>query len=577
MAKVIAVSVSIPRVVDMGGRPMTTSIVRDPYPGALRFDRGGPVGNRTAVHTEDVLATISENYDFWTRELGVAREAWPPCFWGENLTLSGLNEHTLRIGDRLAIGATAILEVTSPRIPCIKLSWRLGQPESFLRTLVNSGLTGFYLRVLNPGEISAGDPMTLESPYPDNITVAELSRLLHDDSIDVERLQRTLATPGLGDQASSMLRHRITHLTDGARCQQGRWQGWRPFIVSDIVDEAADVRSFTLRPKDGEALAQYRAGQFLAVRLQTSAGRQVTRTWSLSDYDEKATAYRLTIRRAPNGQGSTHLHDFVKVGDTLDVRSPAGAFALDRSTVFRVVLISAGIGVTPLLAMLKAHVARKDVSPLLWIHTTRHGGTHTLRTEVDPIVRDNAQFRSHVVYTAPRPEDRAGVDYDSAGRLTPEQISRLLGANYSCRPFGRGIELPSQAGLFYVCGPEEFERSVRGTLTALGVANAAIYSEGFGRGFVDRVSAVSSSEVRFRRSGITARWQSDGGLSLLEIAEQQGLTPPSSCRAGSCLTCETALIAGKLIYSPQPMCEPGKGRVLICCARPGSAVVELDL
>jgi ferredoxin-NADP reductase/MOSC domain-containing protein YiiM len=577
MAKVIAVSVSIPRVVDIGGRPMSTSIVRAPYPGALRFDRGGPVGNGTAVHTEDVLATISENYDFWTRELGVAREAWPPCFWGENLTLSGLSEHTLRIGDRLAIGATAMLEVTSPRIPCIKLSWRLGQPEGFLRTLVNSGLTGFYLRVLNAGEISAGDPVTLESPHPDNISVAELSRLLHDDSVDVERLRRTLATPALGDQASTMLRHRITQLTDGARCRQGRWHGWRPFVVSEIVDEAADVRSFTLRPKDGDALAQFRAGQFLTVRLQTSAGRTVTRTWSLSDYDEEGVAYRLTIRRALKGQGSAHLHDFAKVGDPLDVRSPAGTFALDRSTVFRVVLISAGIGVTPLLAMLKAHAAREDAPPLLWIHTTRHGGTHTLRAEVEKIVRDNPQFRSHVVYTAPRPEDRVGMDYDSAGRLTSEQLSRLLGANYSCRPFGREIELPSRAGLFYICGPEEFERSVRGTLTELGVAATAIYSEGFGRVRADPVSAVSRSEVRFRHAGITALWQNDGGLSLLELAEQQGLTPPSSCRTGTCLTCETPLTAGEVIYNPRPACEPTTGRVLICCARPASSMLELDL
>ncbi|MGH8138547.1 MAG: MOSC domain-containing protein [Steroidobacteraceae bacterium] len=577
MATVIAVSISTPRVVDIGGRPTTTSIVRDPYPGALRFERGGPVGNRTAVHTEDALVTISESYDFWTRELGVAREAWPDCFWGENLTIRGLSEHTLRIGDRLAIGASALFEVTSPRIPCMKLSWRLGQPESFLRRLIDSGLTGFYLRVVTPGEVSAGDSVALESPSHDSITVAGLSQLLQDDSSDLERLKRTLATPALGRQASAMLRHRITHLIDGARCRQGRWQGWRPFVVSAIAEEAAEVRSFTLRPKDGEALAQYRAGQFLAVRLQTSAGRMITRTWSLSDYDEKGTAYRLTIRRAPNGQGSSHLHDLAKVGDTLDVRSPAGAFALDRSTVFRVVLISAGIGVTPLFSMLKAHAAREDAPPLLWIHTTRHGATHTLRTEADKIVRGNPQFRSHVVYTAPRPDDRAGIDYDSAGRLTPEQISRLLGANYSCRPFGREIELPSQAGLFYICGPEEFERSVRGALVKLGVGPSAIHSEGFGRALIDQASAVSSSEVRFRRSGITATWQSDADMSLLELAEQRGLTPPSSCRAGTCLTCETALVAGRVIYNPQPMSELAADRVLICCARPASATLELDL
>jgi uncharacterized protein len=577
MAKVIAVSVSIPRLVDIGGRPMSTSIVRDPHEGALFFDRGGPVGNRTAVHTEPVLATIAENYDFWTRQLGVAREAWPPCFWGENLTLSGLSEHTLRVGDRLAIGASAVFEVTSPRIPCIKLSWRLGQPESFLRTLVDSGLTGFYLRVLHPGEICADDSVTLDSPHPDNISVAALSRLLHDDSIDVEQLRRTLATPGLGDQASHMLRHRLTHLTDGARCKQGRWPGWRPFVVSEIADEAAGVRSFTLQPKDGGALAQYRAGQFLAVRLQTSAGRTITRTWSLSDYDENGTAYRLTILRAPQGQASSHLHDLTKVGDLLDVRSPGGVFTLDRSSVFRVVLISAGIGVTPLLSMLKAHAARENAPPLLWIHTTRHGGTHALRTEADEIVRDNPQFRSHVVYTAPRPHDRVGIDYDSAGRPTPEQISELLGANYICRPFGREVELPTQAGLFYICGPEGFERRVRGTLMELGVGPSAIHSEGFGRALSDRVSVVSCSEVRFRRAQIKASWDSNDGSSLLELAEQHGLTPASSCRTGTCLTCETALIAGRVSYSPQPTCEPAAGRVLICCARPASSVLELDL
>lgn len=556
---------------------MTTSIVRAPYPGALRFDRGGPAGNRTAVHTEDVLATISENYEFWTRELGVAREAWPPCFWGENLTLSGLSEHTLRIGDRLLIGASAVLEVTSPRIPCTKLSWRLGQPESFLRTLVNSGLTGFYLRVSAPGEITAGDPVTLESPNPDSITVAELSRLLHDESIGIEQLQAALATPGLGAQASAMLRHRITHLTDGARCRQGRWHGWRPFVVSAIAHEAEDVRSFELRPKDGEPLAQYRAGQFLAVRLQTSAGKMVTRTWSLSDYDETGAAYRLTIRRNPTGLGSAHMHDYGKVGDTVDVRSPAGVFALDRSTVFRVVLISAGIGVTPLFSMLKAHAAREDAPPLLWIHSTRHGGTHALRAEADYIIRNNPHFRSHVVYTAPRSQDRNSIDYDSSGRLTSGLISQLLGENYICRPFGRVIELPSQAGLYYICGPEEFEQSVRSALLGFGVDPAAIFAERFGRGLPDRVSPVSCSEVRFRRAGVTATWHSHDGLSLLELAEQQGLTPPSSCRAGHCATCETHLLSGEVTYNPEPRYQPGQGRALICCARPASESVEMDL
>lgn len=251
MPLITAVSVATPRIIDIHGRPTNTSIVREAHQGPLLFGFGGPIGNRTAVHTEDVLATVTENYDFWAEQLGIPRQTWPASFWGENITISGLSENTLRVGDRLRVGASAVFEVTSPRIPCFKLSWRLNQPESFLHTLVESGLTGFYLRVIKPGEVAAGDLVEWESPYANNIIVGDLSRLLQSDSVDVELLKKTLATPGLGRQATSMLHHRITQLTDGARCRLGRWQGWRRFEVHQIVSETTEVRSFILRPQDG--------------------------------------------------------------------------------------------------------------------------------------------------------------------------------------------------------------------------------------------------------------------------------------------------------------------------------------
>ena len=576
MPAVTAVSVSTPRLIEIRGQSVLTSIVRDPLAGPLFFGLGGPAGNRTAVHSEDVLVTVRENYDYWTSELGVARAAWPDCFWGENLTIAGLDERTLRIGDRLAIGATALFQVTSPRIPCFKLAWRLGQPDAFLRTLVASGRTGFYLRVLRAGEVSAGSAVLVESPYPENLTVSEVSRLLHDDTATPELLERALAMAGLGRQALAMLRNRLTQLTDGLRCRPGRWSGWRQFEIFDIRRETLEVRSFKVRPKDGRETAQFRAGQFITVRVPIADGRTVSRVWSISDYDEQGLGYRLTIRRSQNGRASSHMHDAVRTGDTLELRSPAGAFALDRSTVFRTVLISAGIGVTPMIAMLKAHARRDDPPPLLWIHSTQNSATHVLREEAASVLDTRPQFRSHIVYTAPRQSDTLGIDYHDAGRLTQERIRQLLGVNYQCRPFGREIELPSQAGQFYICGPAPFEQHVRDALKGFGVDEAAIFSEHFQR-FLNDESRIDECQVVFSRSSKAALWRAEDDTSLLELAEEHDVAASFSCRAGSCHSCETALLKGAVSYQMQPPIPPRPGCVLLCCARPSSPIVELDV
>ena len=575
MPLVVAVSASVPRIIDIRGRPTLTSIVRSAHHGPLRFAPGGPEGNQTAVHTEDVLATNWETYDHWTQKLGIPREQWPHCYWGENLTLAGLDEHTLRIGDRLELGSGAVFEVTSPRIPCYKLAWRLGQPDSFLHELVHSGRTGFYLRVVIPGEVKAGDEVIVRSPPTAGVTVAELSHLLHDPAADADRLAAALAAPALGRQASSMIRNRITQVTEGIRCRHGRWAGWRRFRIAGIRRESAEVRSFRLEPVDGGELAEFRAGQFLTIRLPLASGQTATRVWSLSDYAEGGSAYRLTVRRT-GGRGSTYLHERVAEGDVVEARCPAGAFVLDRSTVFRVALISAGIGVTPMLAMLKAHARREEPPPLLWVHSTRSGHTHVLPTEAEEILRAHAQFRSHVIYTSPGPQDIPGLHYDETDRMTPERLINLLGSNYCCRPFGREIELPAQAGLFYVCGPPAFSDRVRKALIEFGVDPGAILSEEFGRP-LSAQTAVTRSQVRFNRSGKIVTWESERDVSLLELAEASGVDAASTCRAGNCHTCETALIAGKVSYALEPPLPPRAGRVLLCCARPASSTVELDL
>jgi ferredoxin-NADP reductase/MOSC domain-containing protein YiiM len=574
-ARVRAVSVSVPRLVEIHGRPISTSIVHDAHPGPLAFGAGGPAGNSTAVHTEDVLAMPAEHYDYWARELGVERSAWGDCHFGENLMLFGLNEHSLRVGDRLSIGPTALFEVTSPRIPCFKLSWRLGQPESFLKRLVDSGLTGFYLRVLRAGEVGPGDAVTFTSTNEHSIGVAALSQLLSDESADLTRLRAAIASPGLGHQASTMLRDRITRITDGERCRIGRWSGWRAVQIARIDAESAGVRSFVLRPKSDERLADYRAGQFLSVRFAGPDGRKQTRTWSLSDYAEGGPSYRISVLRV--GSGSGHWHERMRVGDTVEIRSPQGSFTLDRATPFRVVLISAGIGVTPLLSMLKAHACRPDPPPLLWIHSARDGAAHALRSDAERVLGSNALFRSHIVYTAPRPEDRPGVDFQSGVRLTQERLGELLGTSYVCRPFGREIEIPSYAGAFYLCGPKPFEEMVHQALMNLGVPASHIQSEQFGRHSADTPSGLDRAEVRFVRSGKVAEWTAESDLSLLDLAELQDIDAPFSCRAGTCHTCAVHVRRGAVRYALAPTVPPALGEALICCARPDSTTLELDL
>jgi uncharacterized protein len=578
-ASVVAVSVSTPRWHEMFGRRVFSSIVREPAAGPVCFGLGGPEGNETAVHTEEVFAFFGEHYDYWASRLGVDRGAWGDCHWGENLMLQGgLREDSLHIGDRFRVGE-ALLEVTSPRIPCFKLSWRLGQSEAFLRELIASGLMGCYFRVIEPGWIAAGDAVARVAHAADALSVMALSKLLHDPAInDVGVLRRVLVTPGLGSQASEMLRKRISALTDGKLPERGRWQGWRRFRVEEVRQEAHGIKSIRMRPVDGGPIGGYRAGQFVPVRLPEDAGGHV-RTWSLSDYDQDAESYRLSIKREPHGLASGFVHDHMAAGTVLDVRPPSGRFVLDRGSFLRTVMISAGIGVTPLLAMLKAHAERgPEAPPLLWLHSTRNGDTHAFKSEVDAALTRIPAAVRRVFYTAPSTQDVEGSDYDQKGRIDAQVIFSLLRESYRLKPFGRELELTGDNADFYLCGPKEFEATVRATLASAGVNPAFVRAESFSpvRQEADALVTPDLATVHFSVSGKVALWSRDDDQTLLELAEAQGLRIESGCRLGVCGTCEVGLAAGEVGYASRPSAEPGKGRVLLCCARPLSQSVTLE-
>lgn len=568
---VVAVSRATPAHQDIRGKRVFTSIVRTRSTTPLVLTAEGPDGNETAVHTEHVLAFPAEHYDFWADRLGVARNIWPLTLWGENIVFRGLMEHELPIGTMLRVGPSAVLQVTSPRNPCFKLSWRLNQPDSMLPDLLTTGRCGFYLRVLVPGPVFDGDTVRAVLPAMPTATVSEVAGLMAKGNQDLDRIAEVLQIESLGAPCAAMLRQRVTDGLDQRRTKTNRWQGWRPFGVTAVDQVTADVKSFVLSPLDDGPLAGYRAGQHVRVRLP-GAARPFVRAWSLSDYDESPSRYRVTIKRSGRQAASAHMHDEVRVGTVLDVASPSGSFVLDRSSNHPTILISAGIGMTPLLAMLKAYAGLAHrAPPVHWIHVTRDGTTDAHRGEVDGLVRDRRNILRHVRYTAPGAQDRPGIDYDAAGRLSLQALRGLIGT-YRYPIFGREVSVPGAASEIYVCGPPGFEADLRLMLQQLGVAPQAVRSEQFGSG---ADADGTPARIAFARSGITVDWVP--GSSLLEAAEEAGIQAEHECRAGTCHQCAVVVLEGATAYRRAPAKLPEAGTVLACCSRPASPYLVLDL
>ena len=563
--QVVALSHAQPQWQDVRGQRVFTSIVRAPHPGPLYFAAGGLENNQTAVHTADLLALSSEHYDYWTTKFTIPRSAWNWAHWGENLTVSGFDENTLRVGDILHAGPDARFEVTSPRTPCFKLAWRLGQPDTVLREMVRTGYIGFYLRVVSPGWVEPGHSIVLQSAPADTITVGDLARLLFDETVeDIERLQHILLTPGLGGQAKGMLQRRISGMRDEQRQRIAQWPGWREFVITERTQQAEDIHSFRLEPADRQPIAPARAGQFLTLQLPLE-NKPATHCWTISDYQDTPTSYRLTIKRS--GDASAWMHSTAVPGTRLLARPPMGTFALSRSGFLRVVLISAGIGVTPMISMLRAHLERGDeATPLLWIHCARSGRHSPHRDEIQQLLSTGANITRLVYYSQPEPGD----DYDRAGRLTAEQLKTIVKDPYTTALFGREIELGGEHSEFYVCGPPDFEAMVRSALEGA----ASIRSETFSN-VVEQT--LESAEVFFKRSGVSAIWSREGNQSLLELAEHHAIDAPFGCRVGSCQTCATTLLQGEVNYAVPPADLVPTGVVLLCCARPATPHIELDL
>ena len=306
------------------------------------------------------------------------------------------------------------------------------------------------------------------------------------------------------------------------------------------------------------------------------------RSWSISSYDEACQKYRISIKRESGGLGSGYMHDQVREGDVIETLAPAGRFLLERGETDKpVVLVSAGIGITPMLSMLNSHAARRDkiLPTLYFIHSTQNRETEAFREEVDNVVTKHDEIQSHFIHTKPLAGSQQGVDYDSSGRLDIEQLKLILTDMQSWFS-GAYVTVPPNYCRFYICGPDAFQKSLVLILEKLGVPEEQVHMETFHPTEEDVSAELAEAKVTFSKngskSGSESIWQPDENLSLLELAEKAGLAPTFGCRSGTCGLCSTPLMKGEVAYSRKPSIEVPDGEILLCSTYPVGDV-EIDL
>jgi len=574
--QLVAVAIGRARDVDIHGAQVRTAYLKTRLDRPCFIGPSGPEGNETAVHPDTVYAIAEEHYTYWTQRLGVDRSSWDYGYFAENLTIRGLSEAELRIGDIVRIGAEVLLVVTGPRIPCFKVAWRMGQPERFVSDFAASGRTGVYFAVVQPGVVRAGDAVEVVHSEPTHPTVSEIGACARGErEVTAEELATILALPTLSKTSALLLSgvyYRMLDRPDSALA----WEGWRPFVVARRTREAEGMDSFELRPADEQPLARFAAGQFVSVRLR-HAEREFVRPWSLSAYQRSPRSYRITVKREDRAGASAALHDEVRVGTQLELRPPSGDFRLDRTRVMPVVLVAAGIGITPLLAMAHAHLDRgQDAAPVRLIHCVRHGQVHPMRAEIEALCREHSRFSARFVYSRPTEQDLADSRFHARGRLDSQRLIGML-QDLSIEFAGKTIPVPWYETDVYLCGPPAFIDELRADLLKSGARAERLRSEYFEP---DRASGrgerVAGSRVNFNRSARTLVWRSSTGQTLLELARAAGLDLPSSCRSGYCQTCQCRILDGEVQYDFAPLGAPPPGFALLCCARPGSSVLTLD-
>jgi ferredoxin-NADP reductase/MOSC domain-containing protein YiiM len=585
MPRLLSVNVGLPRDVTWNGKTVRTSVWKSPVSGrrmVRKLDIDGDAQADLEGHGGEQRAVFvyqMDSYHYWRSFLD--RTDFTFGQFGENFTVEGLLDSDVCVGDRYRIG-DGIFEVTQPRVTCYRVGIRMNEPR-MPALLVAHHRPGFYFRVLQEGEVGAGDDIVKITDGPERMSVADVDALLYLPGPSREQLQRALRIPALskGWQGSfrAMLQQDLGSKTSGGNPGLATeepapaWPGFRPMRVATIHKESESVTSFVLVPADKQSLSLFQAGQFVVLRLIIDPGKApVLRSYSLSDLPA-SDHLRISVKSELKGIGSSFLCDRAREGDVLDVSAPRGSFTL-RAGQSPVVLLSAGVGATPVMSMLHALASEKSQQEIWWIYAARNRVEHPFAEESRSLLKQLSLGRGYIVYSRPAATDQLGTDFDEPGHIDAALLKRI------------GV---SERSDFYLCGPSSFLQNMRDGLQTWGVPPDNVHTEIFGalESITPGMAQVahtphqpqgppgSGPPVSFARSGITVTWDSKF-TSLLELAEACDVPVRWSCRTGVCHTCMTGLIAGSITYNPEPLERPARGNVLVCCSQP-NAGVTLDL
>ena len=584
MARLLSVNVGLPRDIAWKGRTVHTGIWKDSVTGRRRVGRlniegdgQGDLAGHGGEHRA-VFVYQMESYRYWQEQL--KRSDFVYGQFGENFTIEGLTDEAVCVGDRFQIGS-ALFEVSQPRVTCYRVGIRMDEPR-MASLLTSSGRPGFYFRVLREGEVGAGDEIVKVGEAAERMTIAEINALLYLPGHTRDRLERALRiealSPGWRGSFEALLQSQENGaptgnagLAPGAAAHPAS-PGFQSLAVTSIDRESEDVLSFAMQSADGHQLAVALPGQYVVVRLRPTAdGPTLFRSYSLSG-PLSTEHYRISVKIEPNGAGGKYLREHIRVGDRVEVSSPRGSFILQPGER-PIILLSAGIGATPVLAMLHALVAAGSKRQIIWLHSARDGQHHPFAGEVRRLMGTLTNARSYVCYTKPDTSDKSDEDFNATGRFSRSVFDEL--------------KLPRDADV-YLCGPNQFMTDMKQALAAAGLEPKRIHIEIFngGESMTPGVvgaktrpphkpsdEASTGSLISFARSGISTHWDASRYGSILEMAEACDVPVRWSCRTGVCHNCESGLVSGAVVYDPQPLDKPADGNLLVCCSQPTSDVV----
>ena len=479
MTTLLSVNVGLPRDINWHGKVVHTAIWKQPMQGRCRArhlnldgDGQGDLVGHGGEHRAVFVYQI-ESYRYWEQQL--RRSDFTYGQFGENFTIEGFLDDEVCIGDRYRIGS-ALFEVTQPRVTCYRVGIRMNEPR-MAALLTSSGRPGFYLRVLQEGEVSAGDTIVKVGEARERMSIADINALLYSSKHPRDQLERALRIEMLpaGWRTSFEALLQSQKGPAGASGNAGlapafaahpAAPGFSSLKVTHIARESVDVISLSLQPTDGRPLTPALPGQFIVLRLRPEpAGPPLYRSYSLSGAPS-SEQYRISVKIESNGAAGTYLNSRVQTGDVLAVSTPRGSFVLQPGDG-PVVLLSAGVGVTPVLAILHALAAGASAREVWWLYGAPDRQHHPFAIEARGLLQKLARGRSHILYSKPDAEDQLGQDFDGAGHLAIPILEQL------------GV--PWNAD-FYLCGPSRFMHDLTAGLGGRNVSADRIHMEIFAGG-----------------------------------------------------------------------------------------------